>query len=130
MINKDKNKLRWIKLYVILAFILFLFVGFLRVTNFRGERMDLLFLLYFILAILFIRLFFYLDKELKRKYYTEKFYSSRLIAGGYTFVTLFSPEGCFKKQHFWKGYFIYLISRISLIAFIYLIIKLLLKLFL
>lgn len=122
-LKENKRKSLWIILDIILIVILLL-VGFLRIIDLGTEKIDVKILVYIIVSIVFFSIFIYLDKELRRNYYTSKIYSSRLLAGGYTLVTLIFPKGCFKKQNFSKGYFIYLTSRISLILFIYLIIKL------
>lgn len=127
MINKKDSETFWV-FATILSIVLLLVVGYSRITNFRSERMDISFLIYLILAILSFYLFKYLDNLLKRDYYNQKVHSTRLIAGGYTFITLNHPKKYFKKEKLWIGYFIYLLSRIIVIGFIYLVIKLILRL--
>lgn len=112
----------------ILLFILFLLVCIARITNFRSERMDINFFIFLILAIFSFYLFKYLDNLLKKEYYNQNVHSIRLISGGYTFITLTHPKRYFRKKKLWNGYLIYLLSRITIFVFIYLIIKLILNL--
>lgn len=128
MIKKKRENENLQIVSVILLFLLFLAVGFSRIINFRGDRMDINFLIYLILAILSFYIFKYLDKLLRKDYYNQNVHSTRLIAGGYTFITLISPKRYFKRDKIWNGYFIYLLSRIAIFVFIYLVIKLILKL--
>lgn len=127
MVKRQKgNKILWIILTVF-SILLLLVVGFVRITNFKGEIIDIQFLIYSILAVLFFLLFKYLDILLKNNYYNEEVNSTRLIAGEYLLITLMYPKRYFKKNKLCKGYFIYLLSRIVLFVFIYIMIKLILE---
>lgn len=123
-IKKKTEKIFWIVLSITF-FILFLLAGYLRVSYYgKINAGEMIFVFRFAVTFAFlIYTFIFLNNKLKTKYYTSKASSSRLIAGGYTFLTLIFPKGCFKKQDFWKGYFVYLISRVSLIISIYLLIS-------
>lgn len=105
---------------------LFLILGFLRITNYRSDRITIWNLMFFFGAILCFYLYLILNEDLKTKYYKP---------GQFNFIqneilVFFSPSKRFKKQNILGGYSIFLVSRGLLIASVFLIIKYIFEIFL
>jgi hypothetical protein len=79
---------------------------------------------YLILIGILLIVFFYLDKVLKRGYYTDFAVSPSAgwALSKFAFIPLIFPKEYFKKKNFWKGYLIYLIQNLAIVSIIIIII--------
>ncbi len=118
-LNKEKKETLWL----ILAMMGFIFGGLLEIGVFGESNLKVSF--YGLLMFLFFIIFISLNKTLKDKYFTSKAFSTGITRGRIKvgmYVVIF-PEDYFKKENFWKAYFMYIISRVSLLTSGYLLIK-------
>ncbi len=116
-----KNKNKYI-LQAIFWFLVLLAILYIRVSHSAqlGKGISPVGAVYSFLIILLFFVYMYTSKKLKRDYYTPR----GLSLSSRIYPVLFSPKDCFKKERLWSGYLIYLISKICLIAAIYLLILL------
>jgi hypothetical protein len=84
----------------------------------------MLIVIYLILIGILLIVFFYLDRILKRGYYTPFAVSPSAgwALSKFAFIPLIFPKEYFKKKNFWRGYMIYLIQNLAIISIIIIII--------
>lgn len=119
----EKNKAKkvfWI-FVVVASFIALFFVGYLRITNLGSEEINIKMFLYTIIFLLFVCVYLYFNNKLKNNCYNS--YALHKMSGKiFALSILIYPKKYLKKDYLLKGYFLYLVSRMSLIFSIILLI--------
>ena len=83
-------------------------------------------IIHIILIVILVVFYLWISRMVEKKYFKKKIHpiSSLLDQNLLGIPALTSPKSYFRKETFWKGYFIYLFSFVLAIISVYLLVKL------
>lgn len=122
--KKENKDYLWLVLAIIgLIMILVFREGLFGKTSLVGA-------IYGLLVMFLIIVYIHLEKILRENYYTPIAYPMGIARGRIStgISVLISPGEYFKKENFWKAYFLYIISKITILVAVYSIIKFIISL--